>query len=213
MRIALISSYTHPIALGLRYLSASLKAHGHQVEMFFMRSKRDTAEANFSPALLSELIQRVRKADLIGLSLMTNSFHRACVITDAIRESGVNEEEFFTKGSSGGTMISSGYTAVLEIIDEWYHPSLWNVYAFHCSDGDNFPHDNPQTLKAARELCKICNLFGYGEIKPTRSHWDNSSMLQVFKEMKENNFAAVKIESKKDVWPSFKSFLSKERQE
>lgn len=125
----------------------------------------------------------------------------------------VNEEEFFSKGSSGGTMISSGYTAVLEIIDEFYHPSLWNVYAFHCSDGDNFPHDNPQTLKAARELCKICNLFGYGEIKPTRSHWDNSSMLQVFKEMKESNFAAVKIESKDDVWPSFKSFLSKERQE
>ena len=49
----------------------------------------------------------------------------------------VTEEEFFHKGESGGTFISSGYTKALEIIQERYHPSLWNVYAFHCSDGDN----------------------------------------------------------------------------
>ena len=54
----------------------------------------------------------------------------------------VTEEEFFHKGESGGTFISSGYNKALEIIQERYHPSLWNIYAFHCSDGDNFDSDN-----------------------------------------------------------------------
>ncbi|HYL58809.1 MAG TPA: DUF444 family protein, partial [Candidatus Acidoferrales bacterium] len=40
----------------------------------------------------------------------------------------VTEEEFFHKGESGGTFISSGYTRALQIIAERYHPSLWNVY-------------------------------------------------------------------------------------
>jgi sporulation protein YhbH len=62
----------------------------------------------------------------------------------------VTEEEFFHKGESGGTFISSGYNKALEIINERYHPGLWNVYAFHCSDGDNFESDNAATLKAAR---------------------------------------------------------------
>ena len=60
----------------------------------------------------------------------------------------VTEEEFFHKGESGGTFISSGYQKALEIIQARYHPSLWNVYAFHCSDGDNFDSDNPAALRA-----------------------------------------------------------------
>lgn len=89
MRIALVATYTHPIALGLRYVSSYLKAHGQQVDMFFMRSKRDTAEADFADALLHELVERLRDVDLIGMSLMTNTFHRACVLTETIRSAGV----------------------------------------------------------------------------------------------------------------------------
>ncbi len=44
----------------------------------------------------------------------------------------VSEEDFFHKVESGGTYISSGYTRALELIQDRYHPSLWNVYAFHC---------------------------------------------------------------------------------
>jgi hypothetical protein len=123
----------------------------------------------------------------------------------------VTEEEFFHKGESGGTFISSGYTKALEIIHERYHPSLWNVYAFHCSDGDNFESDNAATLKAAKELCEVCNLFGYGEIKPLGSRYYESSMLNIFRRLEADNFQTVLIERKEDIWPSFKAFLSKER--
>ncbi|HYA29219.1 MAG TPA: sporulation protein YhbH [Acidobacteriota bacterium] len=123
----------------------------------------------------------------------------------------VTEEEFFHKGESGGTFISSGYNKALEIIEQRYHPALWNVYAFHCSDGDNFDSDNPAALKAAQELAKAANLFGYGEIKPLGSGYYGSSMIQFFSQVQEPNFQIVQIQKKEDIWASFKTFLSKDR--
>lgn len=123
----------------------------------------------------------------------------------------VTEEEFFHKGESGGTLISSGYRKALEIIENRYHPAHWNVYAFHCSDGDNFDSDNEEAMKAARELCEVCNLFGYGEIKPMGSHYYESSMLERFRRLKAENFQSVLIERREDIWPSFRAFMSREK--
>lgn len=122
----------------------------------------------------------------------------------------VSEEDFFHKVESGGTYISSGYKKALEIIESRYHPSLWNIYAFHCSDGDNFYSDNDRALQSALELCKVCNLFGYGEIKPSGSAYYSGSMLEIFGQIKEENFQMVVIERKEDLWPSFKAFLTKD---
>jgi sporulation protein YhbH len=123
----------------------------------------------------------------------------------------VTEEEFFHKGESGGTFISSGYSKALDIIQSRYHPSLWNVYAFHCSDGDNFDSDNTAALRAAKELSELCNLFGYGEIKPLGSRYYESSMLNIFRRLDADNFQTVLIERKEDIWPSFKAFLARDR--
>ncbi len=123
----------------------------------------------------------------------------------------VTEDEFFHKGESGGTMISSGYNKALEIINERYHPSLWNIYAFHCSDGDNFPSDEADAMKAARALCDVCNLFGYGEIKPLGPRFAESTMIERFEKLGVDNFHAVVIERKEDVWPSFKALLARDR--
>lgn len=123
----------------------------------------------------------------------------------------VGEEEFFHKGESGGTLISSGYHKTLEIIQDRYHPSRWNVYAFHCSDGDNFDSDNQAAMKAAKELCDVCNLFGYGEIKPLGSHYYESSMLDQFRRLDSANFQSVLIERKEDIWPSFKALFARDK--
>ncbi len=89
MKIALVSTYTHPVALGLRYVSSYLKAAGHDVVMIFMSSKRDTAKADFAEVVLEALFERLRDRDLIGMSLMTNTFHRACVLTERIRDADI----------------------------------------------------------------------------------------------------------------------------
>ncbi len=124
----------------------------------------------------------------------------------------VNEDDFFHKGESGGTMISSGYQKALDIIQERFHPSLWNVYAFHCSDGDNFQEDVPKTISLAKELCNCCNLFGYGEIKPTGGVSWGTPMLKHFDQLEAKNFTTLGISSKSDVWPKFKAFLSRDRE-
>ena len=87
----------------------------------------------------------------------------------------VTEEEFFHKGESGGTLISSGYRKALDVIQQRYHPEHWNVYAFHCSDGDNFESDNEEALKAARELC--------ADLQPVRLWRDQADGLALLREL------------------------------
>ena len=122
----------------------------------------------------------------------------------------VSEHEFFHKVESGGTYISSGYIKALKIIEERYHPSLWNIYAFHCSDGDNFYSDNDKALDAAKKLCRVCNLFGYGEIKPSGSAYYSGSMVEAYKKIEEKNFHAITIEKKDDLWTGFRSFMMRD---
>lgn len=124
----------------------------------------------------------------------------------------VDEKDFFTKVESGGTFISSGYKKALEIICQRYNPELWNIYVFHCSDGDNFSSDNEEAVKSMAELVKISNLVGYGEIKPNESFsW--SSMLDEYKKIEEENFVCLQIREKKDLWPAFKKFLTLDKAE
>ena len=122
----------------------------------------------------------------------------------------VTEEEFFHKGQSGGTFISSGYLKALEIIQARYHPTLWNIYAFHCSDGDNFAEDNNTAVNAAKQLCDVCNLFGYGEVKPQQASLYSDSMMDVFEKLEAPNFQTAVIQKKEEIWPTFKKLLSKD---
>lgn len=134
-----------------------------------------------------------------------------------VRAKEVTEDEFFHKGESGGTCISSGYEKALEIIRTRYNPEAWNIYPFHCSDGDNFEYDNEKAFARALELCAVSNLFGYGEIKPEGDQFAyvdfSSGMLDGFEKRiasKVSNFATVRITNKEDVWPAFKNLLKHE---
>jgi len=119
----------------------------------------------------------------------------------------VSEDDFFHKVESGGTFISSGYKKALEIIETRFNPAIWNIYAFHCSDGDNFDSDNKSALESALKLTEVCNLFGYGEIKPVSSYeW--SSMIDYYKKIEAENFISLKMRSKEDIWPAFRKFLT-----
>lgn len=124
----------------------------------------------------------------------------------------VNEDEFFHKGESGGTMISSGYNKALEIIQERYHSSLWNIYGFHCSDGDNYSSDNESALEAAKKMCQICKLFGYGEIRPNALLFQRNSMHKLFSEsINADNYQSIILEKKEDIWPRFRDLLQCEQ--
>lgn len=122
----------------------------------------------------------------------------------------VNENEFFHKGESGGTYISSGYEKALEIIEQRYNPASWNIYAFHCSDGDNWSEDNNKAIEFANKLCEVCNLFGYGEIVPGYYSSGSTMKSEFQKGVHSKNFAIVTMSKKEDVLPGLKKLLDKE---
>lgn len=118
----------------------------------------------------------------------------------------VTEDEFFHKGESGGTYISSGYEKALQIIEAQYPASCWNIYAFHCSDGDNWDEDNDKAVELAEKLCRKCNLFGYGEIMT-----GSSTIRRLYQNnLKSPNFALVTINSREEIWPALRNMLARE---
>ncbi|HMM19769.1 MAG TPA: sporulation protein YhbH [Selenomonadales bacterium] len=120
----------------------------------------------------------------------------------------VSEQDFFHRGESGGTHISSGYAKALEVIEQRYSPAVWNIYSFHCSDGDNWSEDTPKAVALAKELCRAGNLFGYGEI--TTDAWGSSIRKTYSDAIQSANFVMATLRSKEDVWPAFKRILEKE---
>ncbi len=117
----------------------------------------------------------------------------------------VTEDEFFTKGESGGTRCSSAYKLALDIIDSRYNPQDYNIYLFHFSDGDNLPSDNELCLKLIEQLLEKCNMFGYGEIG---NPYYSSSLLAIYRKIKHEKFITVSIKDKSQVYNALKSFFS-----
>ncbi len=122
----------------------------------------------------------------------------------------VSELEFFHKGESGGTYISSGYEKALEIIEQHYNPLNWNIYAFHCSDGDNWTEDNKKAVELAQKLCEKCNLFGYGEIVPGYYFAGSTVKSEFLRHIHADNFVIVTMSRKDDIITGLKRLLEKD---
>lgn len=119
----------------------------------------------------------------------------------------VSEEEFFTKGESGGTRVSSAYQLALDVIEQRFPVSDWNIYPFHFSDGDNMFSDNRLCVELVKKLLEICNLFGYGQIK--QGWYPAGTLMSVYsQEIDHDRFVAVTIEDKQDVYPALRRFFS-----
>ena len=98
----------------------------------------------------------------------------------------VNEEQFFTRATGGGTMASSGLEKVKEIIDKRYHPNNWSIYTFYCGDGENWGSDNDKAIELFRELKEINQMMCYTEIGELQDH-SRMNSLSFFAEFSENS--------------------------
>lgn len=119
----------------------------------------------------------------------------------------VTEEEFFHKGESGGTQVSSAYELALQIINERYNPNDWNIYPFHFSDGDNLPWDNDRCVQLVTKMMEQCNIFGYGEIR--EGHYRSpSTLMSAYNKINDKKFIPVTISDKKEVYPALRKFFA-----
>lgn len=122
----------------------------------------------------------------------------------------VTEEEFFTKGESGGTICSSAYRKAMEIINERYSPSLYNIYPFHFSDGDNLTSDNERCVKLVKDLMNVSNMFCYGEVNQYNRH---STLMSAYKHINDPKFKYSIIREKGEVYKALTTFFRKEGKE
>jgi uncharacterized protein len=126
----------------------------------------------------------------------------------------VTEEEFFTKGESGGTRCSSVYDLALRLIEQKYPPDLYNLYPFHFSDGDNLSSDNPKSVELVNRLLEMCSLFGYGEIDATAggpAYYRSSTLHALYRrEISHNRFMSVAIKDKTEVLKALRTFFGPE---
>lgn len=118
----------------------------------------------------------------------------------------VTEEEFFTKGESGGTICSSVYLKALEVIKEKYNPTRYNIYPVHFSDGENMSGDNEQCLKLVKELMEVSSMFGYGEVNV---HSRFSTLMASYKKIDNPKFRHYVLKQKSDVYEALKSLFQK----
>lgn len=122
----------------------------------------------------------------------------------------VTEEEFFSKGESGGTRCSSVYKLALELIETKYNPNDYNIYAFHFTDGDNLSSDNERCVELVNKLLKYCNLVGYGEIEGP--YYYTSTLKNSYKRVENSNFTIVSIRDKNGVYPALRAFFTDKRE-
>jgi len=84
MRVILISTYLDINAFGIRTLSACLKREeGCDVQLIFLPR---FFKSRYKDKTLNEIVKMSEKADLIGISLMTNFFTNTAQITQHLKE-------------------------------------------------------------------------------------------------------------------------------
>ena len=124
----------------------------------------------------------------------------------------VNEQQFFTRGQGGGTIVSSALEMELDIVAKRFHPDSWNIYSFHCSDGDNWPSDMEKSINLSKKIKEISQMYCYAQIVPEddRIRWardDENTLAGAYEFLQDGSFKIVKIHSPPDIWPAFKKLF------
>jgi len=129
----------------------------------------------------------------------------------------VTEDEFFTRQSSGGTFISPALKLMQEVVERQYHPSLWNIYGFHCSDGDNWASDIPRAIEYTKKAIDICQIYAYCEISPKEEVYygasANSDMWRAYDNANivDKKFRRFQMTESSHIWPAFSLIFGKDK--
>ncbi|MGA2188978.1 MAG: DUF444 family protein [Steroidobacteraceae bacterium] len=75
-----------------------------------------------------------------------------------------SEADFFKVAGSGGTVASTGFCKVHEIIKARFDPGTCNLYLFYASDGDNAVDDRDRARTELEAIAKDAQYAGYVEI-------------------------------------------------
>lgn len=128
-------------------------------------------------------------------------------ISHSVDAKEVTEDDFFKKGSAGGTIMSSGLELCIDTVNKRYHPDSWNIYTFHCSDGDNWPEDNEKAIRLSNVLKELCQMYCYVQVVPDDdlgTFFSKGGMGSVYERISDSKFKIVDLSTPDDIWPEFK---------
>jgi uncharacterized sporulation protein YeaH/YhbH (DUF444 family) len=94
-----------------------------------------------------------------------------------------NEADFFKVTGTGGTVASTGFAKVRELMQSRFSPASSNVYLFYASDGDNAADDRIPARDELEAIAKLTRYAGYVEISAASTRHTSSETFRLFQEI------------------------------
>lgn len=125
-----------------------------------------------------------------------------------------NEPDFFKVAGTGGTVSSTGFAKVREIIAARFNASSSNIYLFYASDGDNALDDRARSRQELEQLTTLTRYVGYVEISPNALRTVRTETLRLFDEMSAagRSTGRFSLTSSDDIATAVRHFFSAEAQ-
>ena len=122
-----------------------------------------------------------------------------------------DEAEFFQVRGSGGTVASTAFDTVGDIIDNRFTSSQYNIYLFYASDGENFRDDHNKATNSLAKIASVANCLGYIETPASAERALETETAGIFKAAQETgapagSYALINNES---VWEAIRGFFQK----
>ena len=120
------------------------------------------------------------------------------------------EAEFFQVSGSGGTVASSGFAKVSEIVRERFDPHSWNVFLLYASDGDNALADAHAARAALAHLAAATRFCGYVEVAAGLSRHLDTETGRLFASLAAEgaSTASFALAEFDDVWGAIRAFFT-----
>lgn len=122
------------------------------------------------------------------------------------------EAEFFQVSGMGGTIASSAFRLVSELVRKELDPVHHNIYMFYASDGENFTEDRAAATQTLSELASLLNYIGYIETLPGVPRTLDTEMRRLCNELERRGLpvSSSVLASPDDVWRALRKFFSHE---
>jgi uncharacterized sporulation protein YeaH/YhbH (DUF444 family) len=192
--------------LRFRQLSRRKQPAVHAVVFFLLdvsgsMSDRDRKLAkNFFFWVVQGLRRQYRSLDTVFVAHTTEAWE-------------FTEAEFFQVSGTGGTVASTGFGKVREIIDARFNPSRANIYLFYASDGDNAVSDQAESRELLAGIAQDSAYCGYVEVSSGLSRQLATETGRLFAEIASAGLAAgsYALNDDEDIWGAVRHFFTAEQ--
>jgi uncharacterized sporulation protein YeaH/YhbH (DUF444 family) len=119
------------------------------------------------------------------------------------------EQEFFQVSGTGGTVASSAFEKVLELVDTRYDPERYNVYLFYASDGENSPQDREVAAAGLGRISAVASFMGYVEISSGARMGGETETAALFRDLASSgDVGSYVLTAPEEVWDAIRAFFT-----